>query len=109
MTQPLFSKDSVELMMEKTSHLDILIFPGIFPVISARNAEFLHNEVPGITVPLEFRRQLARYETPADQRKAALDYTRGLVESIAPFADGLYFVSPLNKWEIALLPIGSRE
>ncbi len=102
MTQPLFSRQSVEQMMEKTHHLDILVFPGIFPVISLRNAEFLHNEVPGISVPQELRRQLAQYPEVADQRKAALEYTRSLVESIIPLVDGLYFVSPLNKWDISL-------
>jgi len=102
MTQPLFSRESVERMMEETGHLDMLIFPGIFPVISARNAEFLHNEVPGMSVPEKFRRQLASYPEVADQRKAALDYTRQLVEDIAPTVDGFYFVSPLNKWDIAL-------
>lgn len=102
MTQPLFTREAVERMIEMTRHIDILIFPGIFPVISARNADFLHNEVPGISVPGELRRLLAAYEQAADQRKAALEYTRQLVESIAPVVDGLYFVSPLNKWEIAL-------
>ena len=102
MTQPLFSPESVEQMMEKTSHLDMLIFPGIFPIISSRNAEFLHNEVPGISVPLEFRKQLASYSEVADQRKAALEYTGKLIESISEIVDGLYFISPLNKWEIAL-------
>jgi len=102
MTQPLFSLESVEQMMEKTRHIDILIFPGIFPVISLRNAEFLHNEVPGISVPQEFRRELSKYSEVADQRKAALEYTHLFVESIAPIVDGLYFVSPLNKWDIAL-------
>lgn len=102
MTQPLFSREAVEQMMEKTAHLDILIFPGIFPIISSRNAEFLHNEVPGITVPDEFRQKLASYDVVADQRKAALEYTHDLVDSIAPFIDGLYVVSPLNKWDIAL-------
>jgi homocysteine S-methyltransferase len=80
----------------------MLIFPGIFPVISSRNAEFLHNEVPGISVPKELREQLAAYEQVADQRKVALAYTMELVARIAPVVDGLYFVSPLNKWEISL-------
>lgn len=102
MTQPIFSKDSVAMMMEKTSHLDILIFPGIFPVISSRNAEFLHNEVPGISVPKEFRNRIASYDTVADQRKVALEYTHALVENIAQFVDGLYFISPLNKWDVVL-------
>ena len=102
MTQPLFTREAVEEMIDKTAHLDMLIFPGIFPVISSRNAEFLHNEVPGISVPAELRKQLASYEQVADQRKAALAYTAELVANIAQVGDGLYFVSPLNKWEIAL-------
>ncbi len=102
MTQPLFDKETVERMMEETAHIDVLIFPGIFPLISARNAEFLHNEVPGISVPQIIRKKLSGYEQVQDQRKAALDYTAQLVDEIASFVDGLYFISPLNKWQVAL-------
>lgn len=102
MTQPLFSAEAVERMLEQTRHLDILVFPGIFPLISARNAEFLHNEVPGITVPQALRSRLTQFDQVADQRKAALEYTAELVSQIAPRIDGLYLISPLNKWEIAL-------
>lgn len=102
MTQPLFSADAISRMMEKTSHIKALIFPGIFPLISLRNAEFLHNEVPGIHVPSEVREQLAKYELIADQRKAALEFTTRLIDEIAAFIDGIYLISPLNKWDIAL-------
>ncbi|RUM35742.1 MAG: bifunctional homocysteine S-methyltransferase/methylenetetrahydrofolate reductase [Desulfobulbus sp.] len=102
MTQPLFSRDEVEQMMERVAHLDMLIFPGIFPLISSRNAEFLHNEVPGISVPDDLRKKLAEYEEVADQRKVALEYTARLIEDISAFADGLYLISPLNKWDIVL-------
>ncbi len=102
MTQPLFSVDEIEQMMEKVQHIDILMFPGIFPLISSRNAQFLHNEVPGIYVPAELRKQLARFDKVADQRKVALEYTAGLVEKISSFIDGLYLISPLNKWDIIL-------
>ena len=88
--------------MERVRHLDILIFPGVFPIISSRNAEFLHNEVPGIFVPEDLRKELAQYEDVIDQRKAALEYTARLIEDISPFVDGLYLISPLNKWEIVL-------
>jgi methionine synthase / methylenetetrahydrofolate reductase(NADPH) len=101
MTQPFFDAAEVEKMMEKTSHLELLIFPGIFPLISARNADFLHHEVPGISIPEPLRKRLWQYESVEDQRKVAMDFTRELVAAIAPFVDGLYFVSPLNKWEVA--------
>ncbi|MCI5167004.1 MAG: hypothetical protein D3903_13150, partial [Candidatus Electrothrix sp. GM3_4] len=38
----------------------------------------------------------------ADQRKVALEYTTVLVEKISSFIDGLYLISPLNKWDIIL-------
>jgi methionine synthase I (cobalamin-dependent)/5,10-methylenetetrahydrofolate reductase len=101
MTQPFFAANEVEEMMEKTAHLDLLIFPGIFPIISARNADFLHHEVPGISIPEDIRKKLRQYDKVEDQRQVALDFTRELVTAIAPFVDGLYFVSPLNKWEVA--------
>jgi len=100
MTQPLFSRQVVEEMMERVAHVDLLVFPGIFPLISARNAEFLHNEVPGISVPAELRARLNRYPEVADQRRAALEYTARLIDEITPFVPGLYLISPLNKWEI---------
>jgi methionine synthase / methylenetetrahydrofolate reductase(NADPH) len=101
MTQPFFDAAEVEQMMEKTRHLGLLIFPGIFPLISARNADFLHHEVPGISIPDALRRKLWQYADVEDQRRVAMDFTRELVTAIAPFVDGLYFVSPLNKWEVA--------
>ena len=100
MTQPLFDADTVEKMVEQTSHLDLLILPGIFPLISARNADFLHNEVPGISIPEETRKKLWRYEKVEDQRKAAMEITWNLISSIASYVDGLYLISPLNKWDI---------
>ncbi len=100
MTQPLFDSSEVEKMMEAVSHLDILVLPGIFPLISARNADFLHNEVPGIFIPESIRKKLWSYNQVEDQRKVALEYTRQLIADITPFVDGLYLVSPLNKWEI---------
>ena len=100
MTQPLFDAGEVEQMMEAISHLDILILPGIFPLISARNADFLHNEVPGISIPKILLKKLWQYEKVEDQRKCALDYTRKLMDEIASFVDGLYLISPLNKWNV---------
>jgi homocysteine S-methyltransferase len=99
MTQPLFSREAVEDMMEKVKHIDMLIFPGVFPLISARNAEFLHNEVPGIVVPKQVRTKIGIYEQVADQRKMAREISGQLVEDIASFVDGLYLISPLNKWK----------
>lgn len=102
MTQPLFDLESVERMMNAVSHIDLRVFPGIFPLISARNAEFLHNEIPGISIPADIRKRLNSFERVDDQRKAALEFTASLISDISSFVNGLYIISPLNKWEIVI-------
>jgi len=100
MTQPIFASSSIEKMMELTSHLNVLILPGLFPLISARNAEFLHNELPGITIPKEIRKRLWQFEKVEDQKKAGIEIIQRLIDEVASFVDGLYLISPLNKWEV---------
>ncbi len=102
MTQPIFDAETVKAMMDATAHLDLIMFPGIFPLISARSAEFLHNELPGISIPEPIRKTLWKYEKLEDQRKAGLEITGRLIEDIADAVDGLYLISPLNKWEVPL-------
>lgn len=101
MTQPIFDVKEVESMMNATKHMDVPIFVGIFPLLSARNADFLHNEIPGINVPADIRKTLWSYEKPEDQRKAAMEITESLIMGIASWVDGIYIISPLNKWDVS--------
>ncbi len=103
MTQPIFDEVSIEKMIDVTSHLNLLILPGFFPLISARNAEFLHHELPGITIPKKIRDRLWQFEKVEDQKKAGIEITRTLLEKVSSMVDGFYLISPLNKWEV---PVG---
>ncbi|REH97484.1 bifunctional homocysteine S-methyltransferase/methylenetetrahydrofolate reductase, partial [Staphylococcus felis] len=47
-TQPVFTKEKIIEIYEATKHLDVPIFIGVMPITSYKNAQFLHNEVPGI-------------------------------------------------------------
>jgi methionine synthase I (cobalamin-dependent)/5,10-methylenetetrahydrofolate reductase len=61
MTQPLYSIEQVEAMLDEARRrygprgLPVPILLGVLPLVSTRHAEFLHNEVPGITIPDEAR------------------------------------------------------
>ncbi len=103
MTQPIFDANEVEAMMEAVKHINVPVFIGIFPLFSARNADFLHNEIPGINVPADIRKNLWSYERPEDQRKAAMEFTESIINRIASWVDGLYIISPLNKWDVSAL------
>ena len=57
MTQPLYSIEQVETMFVEARRrfgqagFPVPVLLGVLPLVSARHAEFLHNEVPGITIP----------------------------------------------------------
>jgi homocysteine S-methyltransferase len=57
MTQPLYSVEQVEAMLAEARRrfgpggIPVPILLGVLPLVSTRHAEFLHNEVPGITIP----------------------------------------------------------
>ncbi|HKR10877.1 MAG TPA: bifunctional homocysteine S-methyltransferase/methylenetetrahydrofolate reductase [Pyrinomonadaceae bacterium] len=49
-TQPVFDTDQLRQFLQRIEHVRIPIIAGIWPLVSYRNAEFLHNEVPGVRV-----------------------------------------------------------
>lgn len=49
-TQPVFDTDQLREFLRRIEHVRIPIIAGIWPLVSYRNAEFLHNEVPGVRV-----------------------------------------------------------
>jgi methionine synthase I (cobalamin-dependent)/5,10-methylenetetrahydrofolate reductase len=61
MTQPLYSVEQVEAMLEEAHRrfgpggFPVPLLLGVLPLVSTRHAEFLHNEVPGITIPDDAR------------------------------------------------------
>src|SRR5215212_4927555 len=65
-TQPVFDTEQLRHFLDKISHVRIPIIAGIWPIVSFRNAEFLHNEVPGVNVTPEI---LERMRIASDKDK----------------------------------------
>jgi methionine synthase I (cobalamin-dependent)/5,10-methylenetetrahydrofolate reductase len=49
-TQPVFDTNQLRDFLRRIEHVRIPVIAGIWPLVSYRNAEFLHNEVPGVRV-----------------------------------------------------------
>ena len=60
LTQPVYDKATMEKIAGRTASLPVPVFIGIMPITSARNAEFLHNEVPGIRLTDEVLQRMRR-------------------------------------------------
>ena len=78
--------------------MTIPVFAGIYPLLSSRNAEFLHNEFPGISVCQTVRDRMAA--ASADRAKMVaegLAIARELIDAARQYADGLYLIAPMNR------------
>lgn len=96
MTQPIFDPRLIEETRRRTKHLSIPIFFGVWPLLSFRQAEFLHNEVPGIQVPESVRERL---RCAGDQRACGLEIGREITKEILQSNSGLYLITPFLNFE----------
>jgi homocysteine S-methyltransferase len=99
-TQPLYDTARLREMLDKTAHLGIPVLPGILPLVSGRNCEYLHNEVPGIAIPEEVRFRMRGKEKDAGVREG-LAIAREFVEEVRESVGGFYLIPPFGKYEIA--------
>ncbi len=98
MTQPVFDVALVAETKRRTAHLNIPIFIGVWPLRSARQAEFLHNEVPGIIVPESLRKRMANCSAEAEQA-TGLEVAREILSAITAVFSGVYLITPFLHFE----------
>jgi homocysteine S-methyltransferase len=72
---------------------------GVLPLQSARHAEFLHNEVPGITIPDAARAAMAA----AGERGQAvgLELALALLGEVGEAVGGTYIMPSVGRYEQA--------
>jgi homocysteine S-methyltransferase len=102
MSQIVFDPDKVRAMYDAVRPLGVPVLVGVMPLRSLRNAEFVANEVPGITVPplvLERMREKDAEEARAEGVRIAKEVVDVALESGAP---GVYVVPPFNDADAAL-------
>ncbi|MEB3101247.1 bifunctional homocysteine S-methyltransferase/methylenetetrahydrofolate reductase [Ferviditalea candida] len=99
MTQPVYDPLQIEQVYEATKHMNVPIFIGIMPLASGRNAEYLHNEVPGIQLSDEVRRRMAHLEGEAG-RKVGLEIAEELLDSAMKVFNGIYLITPFLLYEM---------
>ena len=82
MTQPVFDTGLVETVAKRTAHLGVPIFMGVWPLLNGRQAEFLHNEVPGILIPDNVREKMAGREG-TEGRAVGIEVAKEVCRAVA--------------------------
>ncbi|MGA2079026.1 MAG: bifunctional homocysteine S-methyltransferase/methylenetetrahydrofolate reductase [Holophaga sp.] len=99
-TQPIFDPDALFRFLEFALPFGIPVIAGIWPLKSLRNAEFMANEVPGVSVPPEVLARMARWTSAEDQMKEGLAIAREIIEQVRPSVRGLQLSAPLGQVEL---------
>lgn len=101
MTQPVYDPELIVKIYESTKHLSIPIFIGIMPLASGRNAEYLHNEVPGIQLSDEVRKRMAGLEGE-EGRKVGVEIAKQLLDTAVRYFNGIYLITPFMFYEMTV-------
>ncbi|MDW7643888.1 MAG: bifunctional homocysteine S-methyltransferase/methylenetetrahydrofolate reductase [Desulfuromonadales bacterium] len=100
-TQPVYSVDILARLVERTAPYGIPVLVGILPLVSERNAEFLHNEVPGIVLPDSVRERM-RGKTGEAGIREGMDIAGELIAWGEGKVGGYYLMPPFGRVELAV-------
>ena len=105
MTQPIFDVDVWTRFLEiYGGPLPVPVMIGILPLQSSRHAEFLHNEVPGITLtPSALQRM---HDAGANGREEGVRMAQELLTELRPLAQGVYLMPSFGRYEVAAEVLG---
>lgn len=101
-TQPVFDPGLIERLISVCAPLEVPVLVGIMPLISERNAEFLHNEVPGIHLPDRVRARM-RGKSGAAGTAEGLSLACELIKAARQLGvGGYYLIPPFGRVALAL-------
>lgn len=104
LTQPVFDLGLLREFLARTEDVPIPIVVGILPLTSHRNAEFYHNEVPGMSIPEGVRERLRLAESGDDAKRVGIEIAREALHAARAFPRirGAYVMPPFSRVEPAL-------
>jgi homocysteine S-methyltransferase len=103
-TQPVFDLRQLDRFLLAVEGFRIPVVGGIWPLVSLRNAEFLANEVPGISVPEEVLARMRRASELGREEALAegVAIAREMLAAVRNRLRGAQVSAPLGRVPVAL-------
>ena len=102
MTQPVYDPRTVEAFLGMIRHLQTPVLIGILPLYSHKNAEFLHNEVPGMRIPEDIRERMRVAGSGEQAQLTGVRIAQEALLAAREQAQGAYVMPPFNKVDLAV-------
>jgi methionine synthase / methylenetetrahydrofolate reductase(NADPH) len=103
LTQPVFEPAPAIRFLEKYCEtfglLTAPVLVGILPLYSVKHASFLHNEVPGISIPESIQVRIERAGENAPQEGVLL--ATELINALRQTVQGVYLMPPFGRYDLA--------
>jgi len=99
LTQPVYDKYAIDNIKKARQYLNAKILCGIMPLASYKNAIFINNEVPGISIPEELINEF-KGKSIDEVECASVDFCVRIAKLVKDYCDGFYLITPLKKTHI---------
>ncbi len=101
LTQPVFdpaaARQFVDLYEATYEEKILPLIVGVKPLYNGRNAEFLHHEVPGMSIPEPLRQRMAEASDPPQEGVAIAQEILG---ELRPFTQGVYLMPAFGRYDL---------
>ena len=99
-TQPVFDLALLENFLKRIEHCRIPVIAGIWPLVSARNAEFMKNELR-VSVPESILQRMGRATTPEHAREEGIEIAREMLKAVRGLVQGAQISAPQGRYASA--------
>lgn len=98
LTQPIYEDKAIEFLKEiKKRRSDIKILGGILPIVTYKNAMFLNNELPGVSIPESIINRFSVDMTKEEGENIGIEIATEIGRKLKGICDGLYFITPFKR------------
>ena len=100
-TQPVFDLRLLEEFLKNIAHCRIPIVAGIWPLTSARNAEFMKNELR-VAIPDSIIERMVKANTADAARAEGVAIARDMLSSVREMVQGAQIAAPFGRYSCAV-------
>lgn len=101
-SQPIFDMELLDRFLNRIKDVNIRFMLGIIPLRTIRHAEFLHYEVPGMTIPSWVRERMRTATSTEEATDIGIDIAVEFLQSALARVNGVYLMPPFKKYDIAV-------
>ena len=102
-TQPVFDLHILENFLKRIEHIKLPILCGIWPLVSYRNAEFMNNEVPGASVPVDILERMRNTKSKEEAFMQGVEIAKETYHQVRSEVNGVQLAAPLGRVDAVMM------